>query len=192
MESAFMRSSANVRLNQTAFSEQALLDCVNGSCSAADHGARNSPFDVVRTGYEYGLTDGWRLPYADEKQACPENGSLPVVARPFGYCYRIPVGGDDQDWMQLVGKLGPAFTGINSRDRDFQLLRGPWNRDCTDNHLATHAVLAVGWTPEYFIYKNSWGPFWGIDGYLYLQKEEGSSANTTRCAIKSFLGFPLI
>ena len=31
-----------------------------------------------------------------------------------------------------------------------------------------HAVLIVGYTPGYWIVKNSWGAGWGSGGYIYL------------------------
>jgi C1A family cysteine protease len=31
-----------------------------------------------------------------------------------------------------------------------------------------HAVLIVGYTPEYWIVKNSWSTGWGIGGYIHL------------------------
>jgi cathepsin L len=46
-----------------------------------------------------------------------------------------------------------------------------------------HAVLLVGFTPEYWIIKNSWGPRWGQAGYLYLER------NKNACGINSYASF---
>lgn len=40
-----------------------------------------------------------------------------------------------------------------------------------DQLLGGHAVMAVGYTSEYFIIRNSWGSKWGDDGYFYMPYE---------------------
>ena len=32
------------------------------------------------------------------------------------------------------------------------------------------AVLVVGYTPDYYIVKNSWGTLWGMNGYAYVSR----------------------
>jgi C1A family cysteine protease len=43
-----------------------------------------------------------------------------------------------------------------------------------------HAVLIVGYTSSYWIVKNSWGPSWGIGGYIHLKM--GDTCGITRAA----------
>lgn len=38
----------------------------------------------------------------------------------------------------------------------------------TSQYLGGHAVLCVGYTPEYWIMRNSWNTTWGDKGYFYL------------------------
>ena len=44
-----------------------------------------------------------------------------------------------------------------------------------------HAVTVVGYTENAWIIKNSWGPNWGLDGYLLL--ERGKNA----CGIAEYM-----
>lgn len=35
-------------------------------------------------------------------------------------------------------------------------------------HMGGHAVCVVGYTPDHWIMRNSWGPDWGLKGYFFL------------------------
>jgi len=37
--------------------------------------------------------------------------------------------------------------------------------------LGGHAVLMIGYTPDYYIVRNSWGEEWGDKGYFYMPKD---------------------
>ena len=54
-------------------------------------------------------------------------------------------------------------------------------KDCKkDPH---HAVLAVGYTPEYWIVKNSKGTDWGEDGYAYIERGKNACGLNTYAAV---------
>ena len=46
--------------------------------------------------------------------------------------------------------------------------------------FAKDAVLAVGYTPKYWIVKHSLGPDWGDDGYAYIER------GTRACGIETY------
>jgi len=54
--------------------------------------------------------------------------------------------------------------------------RAPVLYDCVKEEI-NHAVLAIGYTKNYYIIKNSWGMGWGIAGYIYLGR------NNNECGI---------
>lgn len=41
---------------------------------------------------------------------------------------------------------------------------------CQPNVTEDHAVLLVGYTPEYWIVKNQWGLDWGENGYVRISR----------------------
>jgi len=51
---------------------------------------------------------------------------------------------------------------------------------CSDGGAVNldHAVQAVGYTTDYWIVRNSWGPAWGEDGYIYLSRASDSKTFT--------------
>ena len=50
-----------------------------------------------------------------------------------------------------------------------------------------HSVLAVGYTADYWIVKNSWGPNWGDKGYIKIAyKETGAGI----CGINQMNSYP--
>ncbi|GFQ06638.1 cysteine proteinase rd21a [Phtheirospermum japonicum] len=56
-----------------------------------------------------------------------------------------------------------------------------------------HAVLIVGYDSkdgkEYWIVKNSWGKYWGINGYMHMQKNTGSVEGV--CGINMLASYPI-
>jgi hypothetical protein len=42
--------------------------------------------------------------------------------------------------------------------------------DCTNNIVGLHEMLIVGYTPTYWIVKNSWGTGFGNAGYVYFAR----------------------
>lgn len=49
--------------------------------------------------------------------------------------------------------------------------------------LVNHAMLIVGYTPDYWILKNWWGVSWGEDGYMRLKKGKN------RCGVANYAAY---
>merc|ERR1712100_327584 len=60
----------------------------------------------------------------------------------------------------------------------WQLYGGGVYNGCSNSILPTfgaeldHGVQAVGYTPKYWIVRNSWGPGWGEKGYIFISREK--------------------
>lgn len=72
--------------------------------------------------------------------------------------------------------LGPTSVAIEADQAAFQQYTGGiLSSGCGD--ALDHGVLAVGWGNEsgtdYIIVKNSWGPNWGLSGFIKLASQDG-------------------
>lgn len=107
----------------------------------------------------------------------PMTGGLSAMSRGAFYAkaapYRIAsyhnLGTDLDQWRSWLSDQGPVLTRL--------IVDSTW-RNATDTrgHLTTymgkdarggHAVCLVGYTPDSFIVRNSWGTGWGDKGFAY-------------------------
>jgi len=58
-------------------------------------------------------------------------------------------------------KSGPCFIAVPVYNYGPRM----WKPEQGEKHLGGHAMTIVGWTKEGFIIRNSWGKYWGDDGY---------------------------
>merc|ERR1711918_305337 len=63
-------------------------------------------------------------------------------------------------------KNGPLPIAVDAQSH-WQTYTGGIVSSCTGKSL-DHGVLAVGYTSDYWIVKNSWGSSWGESGYIRL------------------------
>ena len=50
---------------------------------------------------------------------------------------------------------------------------------CASETVGNHAIVIVGFKDDHWIIKNSWGTYWGDEGYL-LAARGGNFCNMTR------------
>lgn len=76
---------------------------------------------------------------------------------------------DEQALAVAIATHGPVLVAIEADQRAFQMYRsGVFDGEC--GHQLDHTLLAVGYAPSYWILKNSWGPDWGMGGYVLLAR----------------------
>jgi hypothetical protein len=145
-------------------SEQAVLAC-NGEGDDCDGGWMETAYDLWM---DSGAVREECMPYHEvDTDACIQE-SCEAVATLDGYYY---VGDTVSDIKQAV-LGGPVAVAMAVCGGFASYTSGCYEDDCTD---INHAVTIVGWDDNMcggagaWIVKNSWGPEWGEDGYLYIK-----------------------
>lgn len=92
---------------------------------------------------------------------------------------------------------GPIACGIMVTD-DFVKYDGGIYQEQSDFPIINHEVSVVGWGQdasgtEYWIVRNSWGTYWGEDGYARVKMYENNLGLETDCswAVPSLEGNPI-
>lgn len=73
----------------------------------------------------------------------------------------------DRD-LEILLQKGPVAISISSY-KWLSYSSGIFNL-CDNFSKVDHAVLLVGYTPDYWIVKNQWGVNWGENGYIRISK----------------------
>lgn len=140
------------------FSEQQLIDCSNNEGCDGGTVPQSLKYVIAQGGIALGAT----YPYTARQGICRTVSNIDVHIT--GYT-QVP-SQNEIALAEQVEKLPVSAT----------IQVGPWfenytggviNPDCSED-TASQNVLIVGYTPTYWIIKNSYGRIWGDDGYLYL------------------------
>lgn len=164
-----------------SLSAQSIMDCTSGRGRpdiGCDGGLMEYVFEYAKE-HPIGLEQDF--PFTGHLNTCPNR----LVANVNVQEYTVVTHEDNKDaefmLEYVLHHYGPVAAGIDSTRMD-NYVGGvyPASRCSTD---IDHAVTIVGYTPNAWIIKNSWGTGWGEDGYLYL--ERGKNA----CGIAEYMVF---
>jgi len=155
-------------------SEQFILDCAvdkNGNdAGSCDGGWYGGVFDYLMT---RGAATEKEMPYKGKQTACSKLGKSNYKVLKWGYMRRdagIPSVSEMKEAISKYGaiaacvKVTPAFQAYKSGIFDeFARVSGP-------NDI-NHAITIVGWDDKKnaYLVKNSWGPNWGDNGYIWVE-----------------------
>jgi len=168
---------------------QQLLDCntSNFGCNGGD----------LAFGFKYALSSGFEydsnyayLGYSGNK--CYYNsGLVKVKLRGYSYCSNITSYKCNQSTIYSLLTKGPLAVVTNGGSWAFQNYSGGlFNASC---YNIDHAVVLVGYgvsgSTQYWLVRNSWGPYWGESGYIRIVL---NSANNLSCFIESSAFLPLV
>lgn len=171
--------------NLTSLSEQQLMDC---STSEGDHSCEGGLMDY---GFEYIIKNGGidteaDYPYKMKDESCDHTKEKAIHAQLASYA---DVPGKQALQLEAAIAKGPVSVAIEADQSGFQhYSTGIFSGECGTK--LDHGVLAVGYTQDYWIVKNSWGETWGDQGYVMLSRTVGTPAGN-QCGIMEQPSYPV-
>jgi hypothetical protein len=141
-----------------SLSEQQLVDCSKNGNQGCNGGW---PKVAINYFAQNGACAESAYPYTGRDGTCKKTCS-PIV--------RCGASRTSSGENALLSNINTAPTSIAlSVSGGFQSYKGGvFTGPCTGQ--VNHAVLAVGYTDQYWMVKNSWGGSWGSGGYIYMQR----------------------
>lgn len=154
--------------NLTTLSEQELVDCDTSYNEGCNGGDMDYAFAfIVKNG---GIDTEADYPYTAKDGKCDSTRKNAKVVSIDGY-EDVPV--NDESSLQKAAANQPITVAIEGGGRDFQLYEsGVFTGSCGTS--LDHGVVVVGYGTEdgkdYWIVRNSWGPEWGEQGYIRMER----------------------
>lgn len=169
-----------------SLSEQELVDCDTSSNKGCNGGLMDNAFQfIVKNG---GIDSEADYPYKAQDGVCDTNRKISHVVTIDGY-EDVPT--NDEKSLQNAAAHQPISVAIEAGGRDFQFYKsGVFTGNCGTS--LDHGVTLVGYGSadvDYWIVKNSWGPSWGENGYIRLQRNIDSSSG--KCGIAMQSSYPI-
>lgn len=164
-------------------SEQQLVDCCL-SCQACNGGFMPNAYECVID--EGGLDTAQCYPYKAAQDECRFQPSC--VGATITSFSGVDEG--DEQALAAAAAVQPLSVAIDASHISFQFYRsGVYDeRACSRTDL-DHGVSIVGYNTDgpipYWIVRNSWGPEWGMKGYIFMRKD-----NHNQCGIATAASYP--
>jgi len=171
-----------------SFSEQNFVDCDTLSNGGRDHGCNGGLMDNA---FSWAKSNGGvcteaAYPYVSgttktagtcTQSKCTKNANVAPKS------YTDVTKNSDTALMSAIAQQ-PVSVAIEADQATFQLYKsGVLTAACGTN--LDHGVLAVGYGTlngvDYYKVKNSWGPTWGLNGYILLERNSKQSGG--QCGI---------
>ena len=170
-----------------SLSEQQLVDC---SKSYGNHGCYGGLMDDA---FEYAIINGMcaetAYPYTAQGGDCQECDTVVEISG----C--VDVTKNNQVDLKEAVSRGPVSIAIEADTMEFQLYKsGVLTGDACGTNL-DHGVLIVGYGEEsgteYWLVKNSWGPSWGDEGYIKIERSDSTNDEGV-CGIAMQASYPVV
>jgi C1A family cysteine protease len=169
-------------------SEQQLVDCAGGSygnegCNGGDMGA------AFQYAQDYGMMNRTDYPYTAQDGNCAYNADKVNKGKPSGNTQVTP---NSALALKTAIADGPVSVAIEADTFVFQFYSGGILNSASCGTDLDHAVIAIGYgvdatKGEYYIVRNSWGPTWGLKGYVNIA---GGKDGAGICGIQSDASYP--
>jgi len=157
-----------------SLSEQNLMDCSTSQGNqGCDGGLMTQAMDyIISNG---GVDTESYYPYTAEDGTCHfSKSNIGATLKKYTNVKQ----GDEND-LQAKVYLGPTSVAIDASQSSFQFYNsGVYSDpDCSTSQL-DHGVLAIGWgvsgKSDYWVVKNSWGTDWGLNGFIWMARNDGN------------------
>ncbi|KAK6253516.1 hypothetical protein QUC31_015236 [Theobroma cacao] len=171
-----------------SLSEQELVDCDRLYNQGCNGGLMDNAFDfITKNG---GIDTEEDYPYRASDNTCDPNRKNARVVSIDGY---EDVPENDENSLKKAVAHQPVSVAIEAGGRPFQLYHsGVFTGHCGTN--LDHGVVAVGYGTEdgvdYWTVKNSWGPDWGENGYIRMERNVAGTS-TGKCGIATMASYPI-
>lgn len=168
-----------------SISEQKIMDC-SSSTNGPSYGCNGGwPENVFEYAKHWPVALEMDQPYTGKNAACNQTcANSAIQVRRYGTLARE----DDEDAESRIPYIlnthGPVSVAIDVGTTELLMSYedGIFPAMACGQEI-DHAVTIVGYTPDYWIVRNSWSPDWGDDGYFYL--ERGANA----CGVAEYIGY---
>lgn len=135
-----------------------------------------SALDVAR---KYGVVPSGILPFGSANFFVGPEDSFYALASQRKISSYIALDSSPRKWREWIAKNGPILARLDCDDAwfDAKITNGHLTVYDRPNEPAGHAVAIVGYTPDHFIVRNSWGTSnWGDGGFAYATDAYAAAA----------------
>jgi len=136
-----------------------------------------SALDVCR---KWGTVEDTLLPFASGKLYPGTEGEFYAIAATGRISAYFNLGTNPTAWKNWLSQNGPILTrlGVDATWDGATGTNGNLDVYQPQTNRGGHAVALVGYTPDRFIVRNSWGTAWGDKGYAYASYGYAQAAFT--------------
>jgi cathepsin L len=190
MESRHAIKNGNTDSAITSLSEQELVDCSNAQGNqGCNGGLMDNAFKYIEK--ENGLCSESEYKYTARDGTCKASTCGTHYDAISTY---TDVKSDSTGDLETAVVAGPVSVAVDAGGTTWQLYKS----GIVDGHcgvLLDHGVLAVGYdnsgSENYWRVKNSWGPSWGMNGYILICKDCNKNGNQGECGINKEPSYPV-
>ena len=162
-----------------SLSEQQLVDC-DPKSSGCGGGEMYWAFEYVMN---HGICTEEEYPYHAKDEECKDD-KCTVVVQNKGF---EMVEANNGVALKAAVANAPVAIGVEADSAVFQMYKSGILDSTACGTDINHGVLAVGYTADYWIVKNSWADTWGEKGYFRIEKEAGGMG---RCGLTYSSTYP--